>query len=197
VLLAAISQGVPTLLLASLFGPSSAGLYTLAVRLLKLPVFVFSNAVGKVFLPRIAEVARRGGDLQYHLLQTTLMLTVVGLIPFGAIFAAGPTFFGLVFGSAWVTAGEYARWLSVWLYLWFVSIPCVQAIRVLGLQAQNLLFEVLVLIVRSGTICAGALVLHDEMSAVALFASGSALLEALRNVWVIARSRNTLRGGTC
>jgi len=90
-------------------------------------------------------------------------------------------------------AGEYARWLSLWLYLWFVSIPCVHAIPILGLQAQSLAFEVAVCALRVGTIAFGALVLESRIGAIALLSISSALMAIGRNAWVIIRSRTCLR----
>lgn len=192
-LLGSISQDIPILLLTALFDPTAAGFYALAVRVMKLPVILVSDSVGKVFRPRIAEAAHRGEKLRPLILRATGGLGLIGLLPFGVVIALGPWLFGFVFGAEWAMAGQYARWLALWLYLWFASIPCVEAIPILGLQAQGLAFTAAVSALRVGTLAFGAFVLESDIGAIALFSISSAFMDVVRNAWVIVRSRTCLR----
>lgn len=194
-LLASISQGIPTMLLAALFGPSASGFYALSVRVLMSPVLLISDSVGKVFLPRIAEAARRGEKPRSLMLKVTGGLALIGLLPFGVVIAFGPLLFGVVFGAEWVVAGQYARWLALWLYVWFVSVPCAQAIPVLGLQGQRFVFGVFTAILSIGALIIGAVVQTSDIGAVALYAITSALCGLGIIVWVIRRSNTCLREG--
>jgi len=194
-LLTALSNGIPAILLAALFNPSAAGYYTLSARVLMLPIQLISDSVGKVFLPKLVDSAHRGEKLQPLVFRATVGLAVTGLLPFGLVIIFGPWLFGHVFGLEWVRAGEYARWLALWLYLWFVSIPCTHAIPVLGMQAQVLVFHFVVSAIRVGSLTFGAVVLRSEIAAIALLSISSAILDFGRNVWVMVRSGNRLRQG--
>jgi len=192
-LLGSISQGVPPMLLASLFGPSAAGFYALSRRVLHLPVVLISDAVGKVFLPRITEAAHRGEKLQPLILKAMGGLALTGLLPFGVVIAFGPRLFGLVFGAEWIKAGEYARWLAIWLYSGSISTPCVVSLPVLGLQAQGLLFEAVASASRVGAMIFGALVLTSDVGAIASFSITCMLLSIGRNIWILVRSKTCVR----
>ena len=163
------SQNLPVILLASLFGPTVAGLYAISVRVLKLPTALISQSLGKVFLPRITEAAHQGENLQKHIIKATVGLAMVGIIPYGLVVAFGPWLFGLVFGAEWVKAGEYARWVALWLYFGFMNVPSVQAAAVLGIQKWLLIYEVFSMVSRIFTLIIGFYVFHDDKIAIILF----------------------------
>src|SRR5699024_322812 len=58
-----ISQNLPILLLTSLFGPASAGFYSIGRTVLGLPSRLIGQAIGDVFYPRINEAAHSGENL--------------------------------------------------------------------------------------------------------------------------------------
>src|SRR5690606_28645592 len=61
---------------------------------------------------------------------------------------AGPTLFSWLRGSEWRTAGEFARFLVVWLAVAFVNIPSVSLIPLLEMQRWHASYEVIYLIAR-------------------------------------------------
>src|SRR5690606_27771088 len=125
-----------------------AGFYGLGRRILQLPSELIGKAVGDVFYPRISEAANNGENLTYLIRKSTLMLSVIGIFPFGIVILSGPWLFGFVFGMEWIKAGEYARWLAVWLYFGFINRPSVRALPVLNAQAFHLAYTFIMLIVR-------------------------------------------------
>jgi O-antigen/teichoic acid export membrane protein len=193
-----VSHSIPTLMLAALLGPAAAGFYTIARRVLGLPSSLISGAVGTVFLPRVAEASQRSEKLRPLILKGTAGLALAGLLPFGVVVAFGPWLFGFVFGVEWVAAGQYARWLAVWLYFSFINVPSVQAIPLLGLQGQFLAYELVVITLRAASLAFGALVLESDVAAIALFSTTGALVNIWLIVWILfssdTRSRETVRG---
>jgi O-antigen/teichoic acid export membrane protein len=169
VFLNSISRNLPALLLASLFGPASAGLYAIGIRVLTLPSSLISQALGKVFLPRITEAAHRGENMQGLIIKATLGLASVGIIPYGLVIVLGPWLFGLVFGDEWVRAGEYARWLALWLYFGFMNVPSVQATAVLGLQRWMLTYELITVALRVFSLIIGFFLFHSDLTVIILF----------------------------
>jgi O-antigen/teichoic acid export membrane protein len=187
------SQNLPIILLASLFGPTAAGLYTISVRVLKLPTALISQSLGKVFLPRITEAAHRGENLQKHIIKATIGLAMVGIIPYGLVVAFGPWLFGLVFGAEWIRAGEYARWVALWLYFGFMNVPSVQATAVLGMQSWLLKYEIITSILRFIALLLGFYVLKNDMKAVFLFSIVGTVSYIFLILWVIKQSQYCLR----
>src|SRR5690606_8930446 len=138
ILINAISQSMPILLLASFFGPASAGFYSIGRTVLGMPTQLIGKSVGDVFYPRIAEAANNGENITRLLTKATLALAAVGILPFGIVMIFGPWLFEFVFGGEWKIAGEYARWLALWSFFAFVNRPSVKSIPVLNLQGQFL-----------------------------------------------------------
>lgn len=201
VLLNSISQNLPVVVLASLYGPAVAGLYALGHRVLKLPGGIISQAIGKVFLQRVAEAAHRGQDMQRLIIRATLGLAAAGCLPFSLIILFGPRLFSFVFGADWIAAGGYAQWMALWLFSAFLNVPSVMAIPLLALQRHFLAYEVVVVTLRTSAIVIGSLLLHSAAAAVALYSIVGALMNACLVAYVIyqsgARTRVlTIRGDT-
>ena len=141
-LLNALSHGLPLILLAGFYGAAVTGFYVLAYSVLTAPITLIGASVGNVLYPRLAEAANRGEDLRRLVLLPTGALFVLGLVPFGTIMLTGPSLFAFVFGEEWREAGEYARWLSLWLALGFTNIPSVKAVPVINEQKRFILFGI-------------------------------------------------------
>ena len=168
-LLNAVSANLPVILLGAFFGPAIPGLYGLARNVVSLPGRLISDSVSKVVLPHAAEAAQRGESLRPLVARTTMLLMAIGVVPFGTVVLLGPWLFGVVFGQDWSTAGEYARWLSLWAFFAFANPPSVQVVPLLGLQAWFLVYEVGLTAARVVAIVVGAEVLGGSLAAVALF----------------------------
>jgi O-antigen/teichoic acid export membrane protein len=181
-----ISNSIPPLILAASLGPAPAGFYLLARRVVVLPITVISGAIGPIFLTRFVEASHESEPLRPPLVKGTAALAAAGLVPFGIIVAFGPWLFGLVFGAAWAPAGEYARWLSLWFYFAFTAAPSFHAIPVLGLQGHFLLYQVVVLGLRSAALAIGAIWLSSDVTAIALLSVVGALVNGMQIAWCIA-----------
>ncbi len=188
-----VSRSLPTLMLAAFVGPTAVGYFAIANRVLGLPARCISGAVGTVFLPRITEASHRAENLRPLIVKGTAGLAVAGLLPFGLIIAFGPSLFGLVFGAQWVAAGHYARWLAIVLYFGFINVPSVQAIPVLGLQGQLLVYEIVAGSLRAVSLAFGALVLRSDLAAIAIFSLAGTIMYVWLIAWVIVCSKPPLR----
>jgi O-antigen/teichoic acid export membrane protein len=171
-----MAQGLPVLMLASFSGPAAAGFYSLSKSVLAAPVLLIGKSVGDVFYPRIAEAAQRSEPVFPLLFKATAALAGVGCAPFILAVVFGPGLFAFVFGAEWVTAGEYARWLSLWLFFGFLNRPSVMTIQTLGLQGLFLVYEVVSVMLRVLALLVGFLVYSSDLVAVALFSLTGVLL---------------------
>ncbi|MEZ4599374.1 MAG: oligosaccharide flippase family protein [Syntrophotaleaceae bacterium] len=169
IFLNAFSQSMPIIVLASFFGPVSAGFYGLGKGLLDMPSQLIGKSVGDVFYSRISEAANRGEKLNDLIFRATLGLAVVSFIPFAVVIFFGPSLFGIVFGSEWFFAGEYARWLSFWMFFSCINKPTIASIPVLGLQNLLLIYEIISLVIRIVALFIGFHILHSDVQAIILF----------------------------
>lgn len=190
-----ISRSLPTLMLAGFFGAEPVGFYALSQRVLKVPVQIVSQSVGQALLPRIVETAHRGTSLRPYLLRATAGLALLGAMPFALVVVFAPQVFSVVFGAEWDAAGQYARWLALWLYSVFINAPSVQAIPILDLQKPMLIYETLAIGLRVGALAYGALVLASDLAAIALYSTIGVLYNFGLIGWVLLRSGSRLREG--
>jgi O-antigen/teichoic acid export membrane protein len=183
-----VSQNLPVLMLAAFFGPASAGFYALCRRLLGLPSQLIGKSVGDVFYPRITEAAHRGEDLTRLILKATLSLAAIGIVPFGMIVAFGPWLFGFVFGSEWVIAGVYARWLALMMFFNFVNRPAVVSVPVLDIQKGLLFYEFFSTGSKLLAMYIGFVIFNNDITVVALFGVFGAIAYIMLISWVIFSS---------
>lgn len=189
-MLNAASVGLPTILLASLFSASAAGQYSLAVLVLGAPAMLLGQAVGEVFYPKITRaITSKSPEAYQFLLKVTVILLVVGIVPFGTVFVFGDYLFSLVFGTEWALAGSYSQWLSIWLLTSLVSGASTAALPALHLQRFLLIREIFAVIFRAAALYIGFYVFESDMVAIALFSSVGVLL-SLSIVYVAFRQLN-------
>ncbi|QKT05096.1 lipopolysaccharide biosynthesis protein [Ectothiorhodospiraceae bacterium 2226] len=181
----AASQSLPVLMLAAFFGPAAAGFYTLGQMVMGMPSALVGKAVNDVFYPRITEAAHNGENLPQHIVRATGALLAIGIVPFSLVAMFGPGLFSLVFGGDWAHAGEYARWLALWLLAAFINRPSVATIPVLSLQRGFLVYEIVSVIVRAAAIVMGVSLFHSDVVAIALFALVGVGLNLFLIAWVL------------
>lgn len=172
----AISQNIPILMLTTFFGPVSAGLYVLCKSVLGVPSQLISKSVGDVFYPKIVEVNHGGGNLTKIIVRATFGLGIISIAPFALVVAFGPWLFGFVFGAEWVVAGEYGRWLALWMFSAVISRPSVVSIPVLSLQGLFLIFEILSISIRFAALLVGFYVFKSDILAILLFSLAGTFL---------------------
>ncbi|WP_313427584.1 lipopolysaccharide biosynthesis protein [Siminovitchia terrae] len=176
VFLNGLSQSLPILMLTSFFGPASAGFYSISKTVLNLPTQLIGKSVGDVFYPRIAEAANNKEDLTGLIKKATISLAIIGIVPFGTIIIFGPWLFSVVFGSDWLNAGVYARWVALWTFFAFINQPSVRSLPVLSAQAFQLKYTIFMLITRVIMLGAGYFVFSSDKIAIALFGISGAIL---------------------
>lgn len=171
-----VSYSLPILMLTSFFGPAAAGYYTIGQRVLDIPAMLISKSVGEVFYPRIVQAAHDNENLTTLIFKATLALAAVGFVPYAVVVAFGPWLFGFVFGTEWIRAGLYARWMALWLFFAFLSRPAIDAIPVLNIQGFFLVFEIVSTGLRIGTLFVFFKIFNNDIYVVAAFSVISTLL---------------------
>lgn len=173
VALNAFSESLPVLVLAGIFGPSSAGLFALCRSALAAPALLVGGSVGNVFYPRAVEIYNNCGDIQQILLKSTGALFAIGVIPFSIVMLLGPSIFTIVFGAEWNMAGEYGRWMALWLLCYLAARPAIASIPIMGLQKVFLGLEMSSLLVKGLGLYVGYK-LGSSVTSVMLFSLASA-----------------------
>jgi lipopolysaccharide exporter len=153
-LLNTISLQLPVFLLSNFFSTTVVGYYAIGYQLIKIPTTLISTAVGQVFYQRSSE-AKSNGTLRIVVENTFSRLIMLGIFPLMVIAVIGSEIFVLFFGANWQTAGEYAQILAPWIFFVFVGSPISSLINTLDLQGIGLLFNILMIGSRAGSLIYG------------------------------------------
>ena len=188
-----ISASLPVLMLSAFFGPVSAGFYVLGHKLLKAPSKLIGKSVANVFYPKITKAAHNGKNLRRIIINATIGLAAVGFMPYAAVVIFGPWIFKFIFGTEWVMAGEYARWMAFMLFFQFIARPSGVAIVTLGLQKGFLVYELISTAFKISILYAGFAIYKSEIAAVALFSLSGVLSHMVLMCWVIVSSEKVIR----
>lgn len=156
-MLDAVTQQLPMLLAVAWFSSAEAGQFSLAWRVLAVPVLMVAGAAGTVFYERFANQAATDIALARRLLLSTWRtLLLIGLAPTLLLLLWGDGLFAFAFGSDWRRAGTLAAVLAPMLCVMLVSSPTSGALIVLGLQKWSPVFGLAMLVYRPAALWLGA-----------------------------------------
>ncbi len=176
-LLSSFSQSIPPLLMAAYFETAVVGIYTMAHRLLVLPTRLISQSVRQVFFQRASELQREGGSLSQLLLRTTGGLIAVVIVPTLLVVIFGPWLFETVLGEKWYDAGQYARWMIVWLFFVYINPPAIVLTQVLRKNHYLLVYDSALFVCRLGALVYGGKN-YGPVTTIAIFSVVGAVFNA-------------------
>ncbi len=164
-----VSREFPLFVLGVFFSAGIVGLYSIAYRIMSMPVTVISTAVTRVFLPE-AKVSFENGTLDELALGLLRRLLALSMTPALMIMVAGPELVAIVLGEQWIASGVYVQWLAVFMLMFFVVMPVLQVLIVIEKQRQRLIYQVVLAAGRVVALLIGGY-LADPVLAVALASS--------------------------
>jgi O-antigen/teichoic acid export membrane protein len=169
VFLDALAGGLPILYLSYSTGPQSAGLYSVALTLLALPISVVGASMDTAVSRRIAAAAHQNEPVWPIIGRTGLALAALSLAPFLIVFAIPDPVFRIVFGADWVEAGAYARGITPWLFLSLIIRPFASAVGILGLNKAFMKIDLATLFASALALYVGMEFFSNDVSAIALY----------------------------
>lgn len=121
-----------SILIAKVFSASYLGQFSLAWKMVQVPITLVSSSLSQVFYQKMSSIDKK--DI-YPLLNIYLKKAVlIGLPIFIGIYFFAVDIFSFVFGNNWILAGEIASFLSPWLFFNFLSSPMAHVFIVLNKQ---------------------------------------------------------------
>ncbi|MEN8929325.1 MAG: lipopolysaccharide biosynthesis protein [Flavobacteriales bacterium] len=125
-----------TFVISYLFNDVILGFYSMTFRVLRAPLSVIGNSFSQVFLQKAAEMHAHNQDFVPLIKKTVKKLALIALPIFIPIVFFGPQLFSFVLGDKWEIAGQYAQYLTPWLFLNFAISPILQVALVLDKQKE-------------------------------------------------------------
>lgn len=143
-----LTMQLPVVLISIWFGSTLAGEFSLAWRVLFLPMSLVGVAVGQVFYQRFACVWPDARASLALLIRVWRVLAILGLLPLIVIFFYGENLFSVVFGANWSNSGKMAAFMAPMLFMSLIHSPTSTAAIVLGVQKNVLYISLIILIYR-------------------------------------------------
>ena len=179
-------RNTPPIILYFFFGLSIAGLFSLAERVIMLPVTLLAKNASQVFVASAAGFHREG-RLAEEAERVFQRMLALGTAPSMILGIAAPSLFAVAFGAEWEQAGVFVQWLSAWLLFLFVSFALTPVVFVLERQKSSMVFQGAMAAARVLSLVAGGLY-GNIILAVSLFGLVSAGLWGGYLVWLLVIS---------
>ncbi|MEH7381371.1 oligosaccharide flippase family protein [Bacillus sp. JJ1533] len=184
----AVSQNIPSFLLAFYFGPEAVGLYSLSHRLLSMPITLITQSVKQVFFQKSSEAYNNGQNVYKLLRKATLGLFGIGIIPSIVVILFGPPLFAFVLGAEWYDGGAYAQWMISWLFFAFVNSPAFVVAQIYGFQKQLMYYEIGLFVFRAIALVIGGMYFTD-LGSIALYSIVGAIYNGLLIYFVLQAAK--------
>lgn len=165
-----ISRYLPAIVLASYFGPASAGFFSLARRIALLPSHLIGASTTQVFFQRASEMKAADQDLSHLFTLSLQRLVAVGLLPAMLLMLAGPELFAFVFSETWLNSGAYAAALAPWIFTNFVTAPIRPLFSILERQHLELMMTTAISLARLAALMYGGAISSSALQALHLYA---------------------------
>lgn len=135
---------LPVPLISAYFGLQAAGHFSLASRVLLLPLALIGMSVGDVFHNRIAEYSREGiASTRSFFLKVAVALFLMGILPMGMVFMFGESLFAIILGDQWATSGQLAAAITPWALAQLTVSPLSRVVTVFQRQELKLVYDLL------------------------------------------------------
>jgi O-antigen/teichoic acid export membrane protein len=133
---------IPQFLLNKVFGAQILGQYSLAQRMISLPLGFISAAVQDVFKQGASNENNDFGHCKSTYMSTLKIVSVIGAIVLVSCLTFVPSLFVLVFGSKWESAGVYVKVLSFLFVVRFIVAPLSYVLYIKAKQNWDFLWQI-------------------------------------------------------
>lgn len=163
------SVQVPIILFTSFFNEAVTGFFSLAQRILLMPMSLLGVAIGQVFLQKASTLKKDKEMLKLLTLGIYRKLLLVGFIPTLITILFGSDLFAMIFGEKWVVAGNYAQLLALWTFFVFISSPLSHLLTIYEKHKQSLIFNGVLFFSRVSILTFGWLYIGDPYLTILIY----------------------------
>ena len=150
-----VTQQWPIIIIFSFYGAETSGQFSMAWRILVLPMALIGAAIAQVFYQRYANIWPNIDLAKSEIFRTWKFLSVIGILPTIAILFFGEDLFTLILGETWDEAGKMASIMSIMLFLRLISSPTAMAFNVMSIQRYSFYFGLVLFFARPLTFFIG------------------------------------------
>jgi O-antigen/teichoic acid export membrane protein len=167
---------LPNIILAALYGPYIAGLYTMGQRFLGAPTTLISSSVNQVYMSQFAICVNKDPSKIYPLFMSTVKKALIfGLIAIGGIVIFAPMLFDFLFGDSWEKSGQFLRILSIMYLIQFIANSVGSTIDMMERQDLHLYREIIRILMILGALFLASYTSQSSDMAVAFLSVASTI----------------------
>jgi lipopolysaccharide exporter len=135
---------LPNIIIAALYGPYMAGLFTMGQRVIGAPITLISGSISQVYLSEFAICMNQNPSKIYSLfLETVKKAFIFGFLVIGGLVIFAPLFFRFLFGDEWGGSSQFLRIISFMYFSQFIANAVGSTINVLERQDLYLYREII------------------------------------------------------
>lgn len=120
-LVANVGQQIPVQLMEAVYSSSALGMYSMAKKILSLPVSLLAAPINRVYFREASQRHARGesiGEFSFKILETNIKIAIA---PIALLIVLGPQIFAIFLGERWRQAGVCASLLGMYELMRFCS----------------------------------------------------------------------------
>jgi len=133
------------MLIAKYFTTGVLGQFSLAWKMVQVPIILIGGSLGQVFFQKISSIPK--SDIYLTIITYIKKASFISAPIFLVIYLFSKDIFGFVFGEEWILAGESASIMAPWLFINFVSSPLVAVMLILNKQEYVLIFSIFYMLI--------------------------------------------------
>jgi O-antigen/teichoic acid export membrane protein len=172
----AVGGALPVLIIERGFGTAGLGVYSLLDRVMSVPTLFVGQPLSQTFSHQLREALYgAAGAARAAIRETVRVATILGVLPFLALAAAGPFLVTTVFGERWHLTGQLAQLLALPYGVAYVLWPVVPTLMILNRLRTQLVWDVarvLALLVVGWAVARGLFPLRGAIAIIAVLMSG-------------------------
>ena len=173
-----LSSQLPELMINKLFGAHMLGQYSLANRMVNMPLSFFASSVQDIFRQKASAENRETGNCKSTFQSFLIIMLIASVMLLVPVVLFVPTLFPIVFGQQWDESGQIIRAMVFLLAVRFVSSPLSYVWIIKGKQKMDLLWQIGLLIVSIIAFLASHFAFQSDSLVKALY-----LYSALVGLW--------------
>jgi O-antigen/teichoic acid export membrane protein len=167
---------IPILLSSYFYGAAAAGFYSLAERVLVLPLSIIGTAIGDVYRQRAAEEYLATGQCRDLYVRTVKRLAVIAVVPLIAVAIIAPLLFELIFGHSWRQAGYITSILCTMVFFQILSSPLSQTVLLAKMHRLDMFWQFARLLTATASFYLGFAVWGSHYVSITIFACATSFL---------------------
>ncbi len=174
---------IPLFILGIYFAASTLGFYSMALRIIKIPIGILSQAISNVLTEKI--INYKNNKIKYMKQIYKFLIFQVILAFFISIsLIILSDYMGMIFGNDWNSLGDYMLALLPWIIMAFIISPLSFAPTLFKKQSLSLKIEILYGIIKISSLMIG-IYTDDIIKALYIFSISNSIFIFLQGFWFL------------